>query len=55
MNDINLHTADIALNFTFEELRKLNTPLSISLHDALKERVNQRRTIACDDIRINQF
>lgn len=47
-HDANLYTADIAFNFMFEELKRMSSPLSIRLFESLKNRINQRRTIASE-------
>lgn len=44
--DANLYTADASFKFLFEELSKVNIPLSTQLQAALKLRLQQRRTMA---------
>lgn len=46
--DANLYTADVALNIMFEELKRINSDLSIRIYDALKHRISQRRTTASE-------
>ncbi|KAK9688338.1 hypothetical protein QE152_g35625 [Popillia japonica] len=45
-SDANLYTADIAFNFMFEQLKQINSSLSIRLFASLRARVNERRTTA---------
>lgn len=45
-SDANLYTADASFRFMFEELSKISTTFSKELQVALRQRINERRTVA---------